>query len=160
MTTQLIMIPEMPAIGLGETIYGEMVQTAQRWGNALGRDAAKVGQYVTLALARRIAWPEKLRYFKHTLSRHCKPPPFPDEHVWMFYQDLANLVRSHAGAEALCLASREDDLYALQLQNGRPRCAIENDAEIFFAELVAPQCPYWLNQEDYRQLKLIRDHWI
>jgi hypothetical protein len=160
MTTQLIAIPEMPPIGKGDTIYGEMVQTAERWRDTLGRDAAKVGQYITLALAPSLCWTKKLRFLTHTLSRHCKPPPFPDEHVWLFYQDLANLVRTHAGAEALRLASREDDMYALQLQNGAPRSAIENEAEIFFADLVPPQCPNWLNQEDYDQLRIVRDHWI
>jgi hypothetical protein len=160
MPAQVITVPQMPPIGLGETAYGEMVYTAERWGDALGRNAAKVGQYVTLALAPRICWAEKLRYLQHALNRHCKPPPFPDEHVWLFFQDLANLVRSYAGAEALRLASREDDLYALQLQNGASRSAIEDEAELFFAELVPPQCPDWLNQEDYHQLKLMRDHWI
>ena len=37
---------------------------------------------------------------------------------------------------------------------------IENEAEHFFARLLPQQCPDWFNEDDYSQLKLIRDQWI
>jgi hypothetical protein len=80
--------------------------------------------------------------------------------VWAFYSGLANLVRQHAGQEALRLASTEDDLYAARLAMGQTREHIEDEAEEFFGRLVPGECPEWLNEDDYNQLKLIRDQWI
>ena len=37
---------------------------------------------------------------------------------------------------------------------------IEEDAEQFFARIVPRDCPEWFNEEDFSQLKLIRDQWI
>ncbi len=108
----------------------------------------------------RLAWEEKLKYLTHALKRHCVPPPLPDDDVWMFYRSLADLVRRYAGQEALRLASQEDDLYAARLSMGQTRDKIEDEAEEFFAKLVPPECPDWLNKEDYQQLRLIRDQWI
>jgi hypothetical protein len=51
-------------------------------------------------------------------------------------------------------------LYAARLSMGQTRDKIENEAEELFAKLVPPECPDWLNEEDYAQLKLIRDQWI
>lgn len=160
MTMQLITVPPMPEIGLAESQYGQLVRAAEREGDTLARDAAKVGQYITLAGEPSLHWEDKLRYLRHTLFRHCVPPKFADDTIWMFYKDLANLVRIHAGAQALRTASREDDHYALQLQLGEPRSSVEDQADLFFATLVPHRCPVWLNQEDYEQLTLIRDHWI
>ena len=75
---------------------------------------------------------------------------------------MASLVRQCAGAEALRLASAEDDLYAARLSMGQEREQIEDEAEAFFGKLMGSgdQCPEWLNETDYLQLKLIRDQWI
>ena len=45
---------------------------------------------------------------------------------------------------------------------GQNREKIEDDAEAFFQKLMGSgdQCPEWFNEEDYGQLRLIRDQWI
>ena len=114
-------LPQMPDIGRPESFYAKLVHTADRQGDTHSHEAAKVGQYVTLALDPSRAWEEKLKYFQHALKRHCVPPPYPDDDVWMFYQQLAELVRGYCGQEALRLASLEDDLYAARLSMGQSR---------------------------------------
>ena len=97
-------------------------------------------------------------------KRHCVPPPVPDEPVWVFYRDMADLVRQYAGHEALRLASAEDDLFATRLALGAERDAVESDAETFFGQLIgmgsSEKRPDWVSEDDWAQLKLIRDQWI
>jgi hypothetical protein len=154
--------PPMPAIGLPESEYAKLVRHADAVGNPFAHEAAKVGQYITLGLDPHLDWPAKLRYFQHALKRHCVPPPVPDEPVWIFYRDLADYVRQHAGREALRLASTEDDLYATRLEMGSTRETIESEAEIFFAALIGhgDKRPDWLSDKDWGHLKLLRDQWI
>ena len=155
-------LPAMPEIGRPESFYAKLVHTADRQGDTHAHEAAKVGQYVTLAMDPSLAWDDKLKYFQHALKRHCVPPPYPDDDVWMFYQQLAELVRAHCGHEALRLASLEDDLYAARLSMGQSRDKIEDDAEQYFGRLLGSgeHCPEWFNDTDWHQLKLIRDQWI
>lgn len=155
-------MPPMPEIGRPESYYAQLVRTADAQGQIHLREAAKVGQYITLALDPSLSWEDKLKFFRHALKRHCQPPPYPDDEVWMFYQQLADLVRQYCGAEALRLASIEDDLYAARLAMGQAREKIEDDAEQFFLKLMGrgDQCPEWFKEEDWAQLKLIRDQWI
>src|SRR5436309_614776 len=108
-------LPMMPQIGHPESYYAKASQTADRMGDRHAHEANKVGQYVTLAMDPHLTWEEKLKYFQHAVKRHCNPPPYPDDEVWMFYQQLADLVRQYCGHEALRLASLEDDLYAARL---------------------------------------------
>ena len=153
-------LPPLPEIGHPESYYAKLVHRADAVGNKHAHEAYKVGQYITLAIDPHLTWEEKLKYFQHALKRHCVPPPLPDDDVWVFYRGLADLVRQHAGQEALRMASTEDDLYAARLAMGQTREHIEDEAEEFFGRLVPPECPPWLNEEDYNQLKLIRDQWI
>ena len=153
--------PAMPEIGRPEAYYAKMVHRADKAGDQFAHEAYKVGQYVTLAMDPHLTWEQKLKYITHALKRHCQPPPFPDDEVWMFYRQLADVVRQHAGQEALRIASMEDDMYAARLGMGQSRDKIAEDAEVFFANLVpGEQTPGWFNEEDYAQLKLIRDQWI
>jgi len=152
--------PPLPEIGHPETYYARQAQQADRIGDRHAHEASKVGQYVTLGMDPRLEWGEKLKYFNHALRRHCVPPPLPDDDVWMFYRNLADLVRQYAGQEALRLTSTEDDLYAARISMGQTREKIEDEAEQFFARIVPGECPEWFNEEDYGQLKLIRDQWI
>jgi hypothetical protein len=153
--------PPMPEIGRPETYYAKMVHRADKEGNAFAHEAYKVGQYITLAMAPNLTWEQKLKYLSHALQRHCQPPPFPDDEVWMFYRQLADLVRQYAGQEALRIASTEDDLYAARLSMGQLRDTICEEAEMFFYRLISTDAtPEWFNEEDYRQLKMIRDQWI
>jgi hypothetical protein len=155
-------LPPMPEIGRPESYYAKLVHSADQGGDVHLHEAAKVGQYITLALDPALSWDEKLKYFRHALKRHCQPPPYPDDDVWMFYQQLAELVRQYCGHEALRIASTEDDLYAARLSMGQSREKIEDDAETFFGKLMGrgDQCPEWFNEMDWSQLKLIRDQWI
>jgi hypothetical protein len=43
---------------------------------------------------------------------------------------------------------------------GQTREKVEEDAEQFFARLIPRECPDWFNEEDYAQMRLIRDQWI
>jgi hypothetical protein len=155
-------LPAMPEIGRPESFYAKLVKGADQQADVHLHESAKVGQYITLALDPSLAWDDKLKYFRHALKRHCVPPPYPDDDVWMFYQQLADLVRQYAGQEALRLSSTEDDLYAARLSMGQSREKIEDDAEAFFQKLMGSgdQCPEWFNEMDWAQLKLIRDQWI
>ncbi|HVT90693.1 MAG TPA: hypothetical protein VHD56_17695 [Tepidisphaeraceae bacterium] len=155
-------LPPMPEIGRPESYYAKVVHLAEQQGQTHLRESAKVGQYVTLALDPSLSWDEKLKYFRHALKRHCNPPAYPDDNVWMFYRELAALVRQHCGQEALRLASAEDDMYAARVQMGQERTAIDDEAEQFFLNLMSTidQRPEWFNEEDWSQLKLIRDQWI
>lgn len=152
--------PPLPEIGRAETWYAKHIHEADARGDVYAHEALKVGQYITLGLDPNLPWEEKLRYFRHALKRHCQPPPLPDEDVWSFYKSLAHMVREYAGQEALRLASTEDDMYAARKAMGASEEEIEDDAEEFFAKLVPDHCPEWFLEEDYDQLKLIRDQWI
>src|ERR1700677_1048740 len=162
MLQQPHVFPPMPQIGMSESHYAKLARQADADGSIYGHEAAKVGQYITLALDLHLDWPAKLRYFQHALKRHCVPPPVPDEPVWMFYRDLADLVRRYAGHEALRLASAEDDIYATRLALGAERDAVEGDAELFFSQLLGTgdKRPDWMSEEDWSQLKIIRDQWM
>jgi hypothetical protein len=162
MSPQHHALPPLPEIGHPEMYYARRVHLADKMGDTHTHEAHKVGQYVTLALDPALTWDQKLRYFQHALKRHCAPPPLPDEDVWVFYSSLANLVKEHCGAEALRLASEEDDLYDRRLKLGSTHETIEDEAERFFSKLTGfdDHCPPHFNEEDWAQLKVIRDQWI
>ena len=162
MSTQVHQIPPMPVIGRPESYYAQLEHCAQRSGLSHHHEAAKVGQYITLALDPSLEWPQKLKYFQHVLKRHCVAPPLPDDAVWVFYQDLADLVRSYCGREALRIASIEDDIYATRERMGQPREKIENDAELFFEKIMghSDHRPDYFSEGDWAQLKLLRNQWI
>ncbi len=160
--TQAHPFPPMPEIGRPETHYARLLHAADKASDPHAHEAAKVGQYVTLALDPMLTWDEKLKYFRHALKRHCQPPPFPDDTTWMYYRNLSEIIRHHAGAEALRIASTEDDLYAARLSMGQERHKIEDEAELFFARLLGSEekCPEHFNVEDWQQLRLIRNQWV
>ncbi len=155
-------IPEMPKIGMPEAYYARQVHYADKTADPHLREANKVAQYVTLALEPRLPWCKKLKYFDHALRRHCNPPPLPDDEIWLFYQQLGNLIRGHAGEQALRLACEEDDNFARRLSHGEPRNQIISDARHFFYELttLGHDRPGHFNEEDWIQLKLIREQWM
>jgi hypothetical protein len=158
--TPELRLPPMPAIGEREDYYVDLVRRAERNGDAMAKNAAKVGQYVTVALNPDLPWSKKLRYFQHAIIRHCEPPPYPMEDVWVFYRQLAAIVREYAGQEALRIASELDDGLARRQRLGEPRTYLEDEAEREFAGLIPRHKPDWLTQEDYDALRLLRDHWI
>jgi hypothetical protein len=155
-------LPPLPEIGRSESYYADQVKRADQLGNHHAHAAYKVGQYITLGLNRRLDWEKKLRYFNHALRSHCVPPNLTNDQVWLFYAQLADLVRQHAGAEALRLASLEDDYYVGQLKAAVPRPQIMAQAEIFFRKILGDgeKKPDHLNHEDFEQLKILRNQWI
>jgi hypothetical protein len=154
--------PPMPAIGKPESYYADLIHKADLDGNTYAHEAAKVGQYITLALNPTLDWPAKLRFFQHSLNRHCALPPSPDKEVSAFYHKLCELICNYAGQEALRMASAEDDIYATRLGLGANREEIESEAEEFFSHLIGAgeKRPAWFNEYDWMQLRLIRDQWI
>lgn len=154
--------PPMPKIGLSDHDYSHAAKDAERRNDPHAKEAAKVGMYITSALRPDLPWEEKLRYFEHALHRHCNPPPYPDEETWLFYKELAALVKRYAGQESLRLASREDDFYAARLSMGQSREKIEDEAEAFFGRLIGNgiDCPDFLTEDDFHMVKMIRDQWI
>jgi hypothetical protein len=155
-------LPQVPPIGRAEEYYAHLVHEADKNGDKLGHEVAKVAQYLTLAMDRHLEWEQKGKYFKHVLKRHCQPPPQPDELEAKFFSNIATLVRQYAGLEALRLMSREDDLYAARLSMGQSRQSIEDEAEVFFGAIMGngDEQPDWCNEGDWAQMKLIHDQWI
>jgi hypothetical protein len=159
--THLPRMPPLPQIGLPESFYALHGLNCERIGDIHGREAFKVGQYLTLACQPSLSWDEKLRYYRHALQRHCVPPPVPAEDVWIFYRDLANLVRKYAGEEALRLAMVEDGRYVQLVEEGLERVQIARQAPDFFRRFITDenQLPLWFMHEDYEQLKVVRNNW-
>jgi hypothetical protein len=155
-------LPEMPAVGRPESHYAKLIQLADKHGDLHLHEASKVGQYITLGMDPRLPWPKRLKYFDHALRRHCNPPPLPDEDVWVFYHALGNFVRQHAGEQALRFALAQDEDYAQRMSAGHPRQPILIEARTFFYELMTltNDKPSHFTEEDWIQLKLIRDQWV
>ena len=86
----------------------------------------------------------------------------PDEDVWIFYRALSNLVRQHAGEQALRSALAQDEDYMRRIAAGHPRTPIIAEARQFFYELMTlgNDRPEHFTDEDWVQLKLIRDQWM
>ena len=155
-------LPAMPPVGRPESFYARQVHIADKANDIHAHEAYKVGQYVTLGVDPALPWRKKLRYFDHALRRHCHPPPLPAEDVWLFYESLRDLVRSHSGEQALFLASAMDDAYHERCRCGALREAVCDEAERFFDDLLprGPAKPDHFNAGDWEQLRLIRDQWV
>ena len=153
--------PPMPELGHSEKYYKVLAEESARAHAVHAREAAKVGQYVTLGLTEDCSPQEKMKYFRHALRRHCVPPAVSDDVVDAFYERLADFVRGHAGREALRVASVEDDRFAMRLREGESRPKVLFEARQFYDKLMGPQetCPEVFNDEDWEQLKLIRKYW-
>src|SRR5438093_6057619 len=67
-------LPPLPQIGHPESYYARLAKQSEREGDIHAHEAAKVGQYITLALDPSIDWDAKRRYFRHAIKRHCAPP--------------------------------------------------------------------------------------
>ena len=155
-------LPPLPEIGRPETYYAKQVARADRHGMRHAHESYKVGQYITLALGPRLTWEQKARYFRHAIRSHCKEPDLAPQAVLQFYRDLADLVRKHAGNEAIQLASREDDAWAAQLQRGVPRKEVKAQVAQFFRAMLGDDLhqPEHFNREDWEQLRVLRKNWL
>lgn len=156
-------VPKMPKIGLPEKVYLNAAREAEARGDDLTFEAAKVGQYVSLALRDLDArWEKKLKYFRHALKRHCQPPEHADAVTKAWFEKLAAHVKSYAGNEALRLAAEQDECFETRRELGQTADEIAEDAEPFF-DMVCPHCdtcPPVYNESEWEQLKEYRDRWI
>jgi hypothetical protein len=152
----------MPVIGYPEQYYLKHVQDADKSNDILGRDAYKVGQYVTLGVDHKEPPDRKAKYFNHALRRHATAPAGSTVPVADFYQRLADVVRKHAGQEVLRLAKRESEMLQKRLSGGTNRETLKQEFHDFFRKLTGEShhhCPEWLSHECWDQLRAIRSHW-
>jgi hypothetical protein len=151
----------LPVIGHAEAFYVKHIQQAEAAGDTHARDAHKVGQHVTAALDPKMPWDQKLKRFTHCLQKYCATPPDSDDSVQTFYHKLAEMVRRHAGQEALRLGRAMHGEYQRRLRSGESREAIDNDAELFFPTLLGHAGrPDWCSSDAYAHLTALRDHWV
>jgi len=156
-------LPRMPKVGLPESLYLKVAHQASEQHDDLTYEAAKVGQYLSLAVRDPDRpWGEKLKLFRHALKRHCVPPDHADELTRGWYKRLAEHSRKHAGLEALRLSREVDERYRMRLDIGQTADEIAEDAEVFF-DAVCPYCetcPPIYRVEEWEQIKEIRDRWV
>ena len=152
----------LPVIGYPEAYYAKHIKDADSHGDKIAHEAYKVGQYVTLGLDPAKKWSEKMKYFCHALRHHTVPPAGADQQTKAYFGRLSDMVRRYAGHEALRLAKHENDSYSLRMHAGTPRGDIEEEAEVFFSDLLGHghDCPDWCTKDDWNKITAIRDHWI
>ena len=151
----------LPVIGHAEAFYLKHIKQAEDAGDHHARASHKVGQHVTSALDPNLSWEQKHKRFVHCLHRYCVVPVDADESVQAFYHKLADLIRRHAGQEALHLARARHHEYQQRMRTGEPRGKIEDDAEIFFPTLLEHAGrPEWCSIDAWPQLTALRDHWV
>ena len=152
----------LPVIGYPEAYYAKHIKDADAHGDKIAHEAYKVGQYVTLGLDPGKKWVEKLKYFCHALRHHTVAPPGADDPTKAYFQRLSDMVRRYAGHEAVRIARHENDSYSLRMHSGTPRAELEEEAEVFFSELLGRdhECPDWCTKDAWDQITHIRDHWI
>lgn len=152
----------LPVIGHPEAFYAKHAKEAEAAGNTHARAAHKVGQYVTLGLDRNLPIDRKLRDFCHALSHYCTAPPDADESLKVFYGKLRDLVRRHAGQEALRLAREKHDEFRRRLAKGESRDSLTDEAELFFPKLLGHchESPDWMSKEAWQQIRLLENQWV
>jgi hypothetical protein len=151
----------MPVIGHPPAFYERHVAQAEAAGDKHAKAGHKVGQHVTAALDPKMPWSEKLKRFCHCLKHYCVAPPDADEAMASYYHKLADLVRRHAGHEALTLGRQHHQEYVKRVKAGETKDQIADDAETFFFDLLGhAHCPDWCSREAWSQLTEWRDFWV
>jgi hypothetical protein len=151
--------PPIPDLGREDTHYGKIAHKAEKQGDLYTRSVYKIAQYLTLGLDTKLAWPEKLKYFRHALEKHAKAVPPIDEDVWAFYQGLEKWVKDVCGAEAIRLCEVESEFLTARAEQNEVRFRIVSDAAGFFPQFVPSECPDWFTPEDYEALRAIQLRW-
>ena len=151
----------MPVIGHPPAWYERHIKQAEASGDVHARASHKVGQYVTEALDPKVPWEHKLKCFKHAMKHHCHAPAGSDEHLQTFYTKLCELVRRHAGTEALHQAQKFHANAQVRLNAGTPRAEIEDEADTFFESLFGHERqPEWCTKEAAEQISRIMQQWV
>jgi hypothetical protein len=153
-----ITFPDLPALGKEDTHYGRIARHAEKEKDPYTHAAYKVAQYLTLARAAK-TWTQKIRCYRHALEKHAVPHTAVDASTARFYEKLQDWIRRECGADALQLASEEDDFYAQRLAHKEPRFKIVNEAAHFFPPMVPETCPMWFFKDDYEALRLLQLQW-
>jgi len=153
--------PPMPQLGQSEAYYKELVRQAEHNHQVHAREAAKVGQYVTLGLNEDTDPASKMKFFRHAIRKHCVTPHISDVAVEGFYERLTTFVRLHAGREAMRVANNEDERYAMRERDGEPHAKLVAEAKVFFEKLLGPEgeSSDLFTDDDWQQLKIIRHQW-
>ena len=153
--------PPIPKLGEEEKIYGKRAHAAEKAGDVYGASANKVAQYLTLGLDPALDWSGKLRYLEHALKKHAAPKPPIDDEVFAFYRSLAELVKQHAGAEALKLVRQQDaQLQTRKDARKEPIFKLRSEAASFFRQfLPAGERPDWFNDAAYAELIALWNKW-
>jgi hypothetical protein len=150
----------LPVIGHPATWYEKHIKQADAAGDVHARASHKVGQYVTEAIDPKVPWEHKLKCFKHALKHHCCAPEGADEHLQSFYKKLGDLVRRHAGQEALHAAQRFHTGAMKRVGTGESKAVLEDEADDFFLNLLGHErTPEWCSREAADQIARLRQHW-
>src|SRR4051794_31756316 len=151
----------LPVIGHPQAFYDRHIEEAEKAGNSHAKASYKVGQYVTAGLDPKRSWEDKIFMFKRAMERYCSAPKDADEGVRAFYQKMCELVRRHAGVEAVHAARKLHEDLNRKLKEGKSRGDLEEEAEQFFLHLFGHErCPGWCSKEAAAQIAEIRDYWI
>lgn len=158
---KVLELPGMPPVGQHESWYAKRIHFADQEKDSHRHESLKVAQYVSLALDGGLSWPQKQRYFEHALHRHCTPPLSASPSVLTFYEKLRDLVKKHAGEEAIRMASRADDQFAQRIAGGESREDVARAAVPFFQHIVGDthRTPDWYTFEDWHQLIVLLQAW-
>src|SRR5687768_16576240 len=152
----------LPVIGHPPAFYDRHIKTAEAAGDVHARASDKVGQYVTEAIDPKVGWAHKMKCFRHVLKHYCVAPEGADEHLETFYQKLTDLVRRHAGTEALHAAEKfHKDATKRVAADPASRPAIEDEADGFFADLLGhDRLPDWCTHDTADRIAKIRQQWV
>lgn len=151
----------LPVIGHPPAFYERHIKQADASGDVHARASHKVGQYVTEGIDPKLPWEHKLKCFKHALKHHCTPPEGADEGLQTFYRKLGEVVRRHAGQEALHAAQKFSMDAIKKVNTGTPRPQVEDEADDFFIGLLGHErTPEWCSKEISEQISRIRQQWV
>jgi hypothetical protein len=151
----------LPVIGHPPAFYERHIKQAETTGDVHARASHKVGQYVTEAIDPKLPWEQKLKCFKHALKHHCLPPEGADDALQTFYRKLGEVVRRHAGTEALHAAQKFHMEAIKRVNGGKAKAEIEDEADDFFIGLLGHErTPEWCSREAAEQIGRLRQHWV
>jgi hypothetical protein len=151
----------LPVIGHPDAFYTKHIKAAEEAGDIHARESHKVGRYITLAMDHQMVWEEKVRHFRHALKHHCNAPPDAGSDVVQFYEKLAELVRRHAGQEAVRFVNRENDAMRLRERKGTPRENLKQEAVELKRRVLGEvdACPGWMSKDGFEQVTRVLGQW-
>ena len=157
-----IELPPLPVIGHPPTHYHKLSRRAEKAGDSHSYHAAKVGQYISAALAPGLPWEMQRRYFRHAIHGHCNPPPVAVTEVYQFYDHLQDMVQRFAGEEAIRAASRVDDRLEDRFRAGQSRESLRQVADEHFRSMFGDptEKPDYLSEDDWHQIEVLRKQWV